>query len=78
MDLPETFNSTLLLSDFNRKSRDIQIKQLYRTLMFYNPLLKSINLFMLSLCPDHMPFWIAMDLLKFHGGHPCGLVPALR
>lgn len=62
---------------FNRKSRDIQIKQLYRTLMFYNPLFeKHKPFFMLSNGPDHMPFWIAMDLLKFHGGHPCGLVPA--
>ena len=58
------------------KPRLQQMKQLYRMAVFYDSLFDEHRpFFMLSNGPDHMAFWLAMDLLRHHGGHPCGLVP---
>lgn len=58
------------------KPADYKIKQLYRTAIFFDTFFAEHKpFFMLSNGPDHMAFWLAMDILRAHGGHACGLVP---
>lgn len=73
----KNFQQYLIAERFMRsKPRVYQMRQLYRTAMFFDSYFaKHKPFFMLSNGPDHMAFWLAMDMLRYHGGHPCGLVP---
>lgn len=60
---------------FKNKPRPYQWQKLYKMAVFYDSFFeKNKPFFMLSNGPDHLAFWLAMDLMRGHGGHPCGLV----
>lgn len=62
---------------YKDKSRDYQMQQLYKMVIFFDSFFKQHKPFlMISNAPDHLAFWLAMDLLRYHGGHPCGFMGA--
>jgi hypothetical protein len=62
---------------FKSMPRDIKMKQLYKMFIFFDSFFKQHRpFFMISNGPDHMAFWLSMDLLRYYGGYPCGFVSA--